>query len=438
MAKYLDFTGLSYYDTKIKSYIDTADGTLNSSINSLSSSKQDKNKMVGYTGALTLTAEEQASHYPSVQFVMTLYDMVRNTAEGKTDTIVITTTNNPANRATGDVTTGDNVNPNWLFQTTNQDVVIGKKTESGTSYWAMLTSYNSTSHTYSGEWYSVAANSGNSGDFYSDPSNAEYRISLDNLRTGDIILLTDVDFPDRWFEKKEEDVEGAHYVWYIFHKLETRSISLDNYLLSSTAQSTYVKKTFTVNSKALSGTGITLNGTDLLVGGTTTASSSTIENVLSGHQTSIESKIAKSVLTTKGDIIYASAANTPARLAIGTSGQVLKVSSSGIPEWSTDNNTAHSHSVDTASGLTVSGAGGISGTVKYALNFASDLSTPTAAATANAGDTISASTRLYPVRLDKDNKVCVYVPWTDEQDTAIPTTNPGSGTEYIDYLFPSA
>lgn len=36
-----------------------------------------------------------------------------------------------------------------------------------------------------------------------------------------------------------------------------------------------------------------------------------------------------------GDIIYASSANTPARLAIGTTGQTLVVSAGGIPEWGT-------------------------------------------------------------------------------------------------------
>jgi hypothetical protein len=37
-------------------------------------------------------------------------------------------------------------------------------------------------------------------------------------------------------------------------------------------------------------------------------------------------------MTTTGDILYASAANTPARLGIGSSGQVLTVAS-GIPSW---------------------------------------------------------------------------------------------------------
>jgi len=44
--------------------------------------------------------------------------------------------------------------------------------------------------------------------------------------------------------------------------------------------------------------------------------------------------VAKTLTTTTGDIIYASAANTPARLGIGSSAQVLTVAS-GIPTWAT-------------------------------------------------------------------------------------------------------
>ena len=44
--------------------------------------------------------------------------------------------------------------------------------------------------------------------------------------------------------------------------------------------------------------------------------------------------IGKDVITTTGDIIYASAANTPARRGIGSTGQVLTVSG-GLPVWAT-------------------------------------------------------------------------------------------------------
>jgi hypothetical protein len=43
--------------------------------------------------------------------------------------------------------------------------------------------------------------------------------------------------------------------------------------------------------------------------------------------------INNTLTTTTGDMIYASGANTPARLAIGTAGQTLIVGAGGIPEW---------------------------------------------------------------------------------------------------------
>lgn len=49
--------------------------------------------------------------------------------------------------------------------------------------------------------------------------------------------------------------------------------------------------------------------------------------------TALENKVDKATLTTKGDIYYASAASTPARLGIGSQGQVLTVGSSGVPTW---------------------------------------------------------------------------------------------------------
>jgi hypothetical protein len=45
--------------------------------------------------------------------------------------------------------------------------------------------------------------------------------------------------------------------------------------------------------------------------------------------------INNTLTTTTGDIIYAASANTPARLGIGTAGQLLTVSAGGIVEWTT-------------------------------------------------------------------------------------------------------
>jgi len=59
-----------------------------------------------------------------------------------------------------------------------------------------------------------------------------------------------------------------------------------------------------------------------------------VDGVTSAIQTQLDAKTAKSTLTTTGDIYYASAANTPARLAIGSTDQVLKVTA-GVPAWAT-------------------------------------------------------------------------------------------------------
>jgi hypothetical protein len=69
-----------------------------------------------------------------------------------------------------------------------------------------------------------------------------------------------------------------------------------------------------------------------------------VDGVTSAIQTQLDAKLAtatasstyipKTLTTTTGDIIYASGANTPARLGIGSTDQVLKVTG-GIPAWAT-------------------------------------------------------------------------------------------------------
>ena len=53
-----------------------------------------------------------------------------------------------------------------------------------------------------------------------------------------------------------------------------------------------------------------------------------------GRIPSVEGGIQPTLLSTTGDIMYASSASNPARLAIGSSAQVLTVAS-GIPSWAT-------------------------------------------------------------------------------------------------------
>jgi hypothetical protein len=57
-----------------------------------------------------------------------------------------------------------------------------------------------------------------------------------------------------------------------------------------------------------------------------------LDGVTSAIQTQVDAKIAKTLTTTTGDTIYASSANTPARLGIGSTGNVLTVAG-GVPTW---------------------------------------------------------------------------------------------------------
>ena len=79
-----------------------------------------------------------------------------------------------------------------------------------------------------------------------------------------------------------------------------------------------------------------------------------LDGVTSAVQTQLDAKTAKNTLTTTGDIYYASAANTPARLGIGSSAQVLTVVS-GIPTWAAPSGATASY-VQIATSGTLSGS----------------------------------------------------------------------------------
>ena len=86
----------------------------------------------------------------------------------------------------------------------------------------------------------------------------------------------------------------------------------------------------TVTSVAVSGgtTGLTTSGGPVTSSGTIT---------LAGTLAAVNGGTAQTTYVT-GDILYSSGSNTLAKLAIGTSGQVLKVTA-GVPAWETDTTT---------------------------------------------------------------------------------------------------
>jgi hypothetical protein len=91
-----------------------------------------------------------------------------------------------------------------------------------------------------------------------------------------------------------------------------------------------------------------LNAKQAVVSGVNDTEIGYLDGVTSAVQTQLDAKIAKSLTTTTGDIIYASSANTPARLGIGSSAQVLTVVS-GVPSWATAGGGALKQTVFTSS-----------------------------------------------------------------------------------------
>ena len=100
-------------------------------------------------------------------------------------------------------------------------------------------------------------------------------------------------------------------------------------------------------------------------------STSTTSSVLAATPTAVKSAydlanaaIPKTLTTTTGDIIYASSANTPARLGIGSTGQVLGVSG-GVPTWSTPTGGSHTLLSTTTLSASTTTVSGINQTYKH-------------------------------------------------------------------------
>jgi hypothetical protein len=122
------------------------------------------------------------------------------------------------------------------------------------------------------------------------------------------------------------------------------TVGTDNqFLIANSATATGLQWTNTLTSPVV--TGLSLNDSSIVFEGSTandfettlTVTDPTADRTITfpdvtGTVALISQVINNTLTSTTGDIIYASANNTPARLGIGLEGQVLKVTS-GVPSW---------------------------------------------------------------------------------------------------------
>ena len=160
------------------------------------------------------------------------------------------------------------------------------------------------------------------------------------------------------------DIQAAlrayHYGSYTFDTAETNPANLINPSIAYTATNLQTQitaitadyvtsaSTTTLTNKTLTSpvvSGLSLSDSSIIFEGssadafetTLTVTNPTADRTITFPDTTgtvalLTQVINKTSTTTTGDIIYASSANTPARLGIGSEGQVLKVTS-GVPTW---------------------------------------------------------------------------------------------------------
>jgi len=128
---------------------------------------------------------------------------------------------------------------------------------------------------------------------------------------------------------------------YTATNLQTQITAITADYVTSTSTTTLTNKTLTspvVSGLSLSDSSIIFEGSSADAFETTlTVTNPTADRTITFPDTTgtvalLTQVINNTLTTTTGDIIYASSANTPARLGIGSEGQVLKVTS-GVPTW---------------------------------------------------------------------------------------------------------
>jgi hypothetical protein len=128
---------------------------------------------------------------------------------------------------------------------------------------------------------------------------------------------------------------------YSISSLQDSVTSISADYITSTSTSTLTNKTLTspvVSGLSLSDSSVVFEGSSADAFETTlTVTNPTADRTITFPDTTgtvalLTQVINNTLTSTTGDIIYASGSNTPARLGIGTEGQILKVTS-GVPAW---------------------------------------------------------------------------------------------------------
>ena len=128
---------------------------------------------------------------------------------------------------------------------------------------------------------------------------------------------------------------------YSISSLQDSVTSISADYITSTSTSTLTNKTLTspvVSGLSLSDSSVVFEGSSADAFETTlTVTNPTADRTITFPDTTgtvalLTQLINNTLTSTTGDIIYASGSNTPARLGIGTEGQILKVTS-GVPAW---------------------------------------------------------------------------------------------------------
>lgn len=195
------------------------------------------------------------------------------------------------------------------------------------------------------------------------PNTTEYpaHIALNALNVGDVIYIKETSYPDRWVSAKTAGSSGS----MTFSSLETQDLSIfvqkpsaaltgnANQTITSLGVDANGKLTATYSDIAITGNGTAIAANDRLAffdnsdssklkASTIQFDGSTTTSFLSKKGTwesaDISSAILKSVLTAKGQLIYASAASTPAVLdapTVATGSTAILSVASGTPTWDT-------------------------------------------------------------------------------------------------------